>query len=102
VLCSFYYSQTKVSNFSLTIVPIDKDVFTLQVSMDDRVVSGVKVIQPVQNLFAPISDDLWLDQSFCLSDVTLQGARGHELGDKVDIILIPPGIEQILYKDEYK
>jgi hypothetical protein len=73
----------------------------LQVPMNHWRLPGMQIMQPLQNLPAPISQHLRLDGTLGLANVRFQGAAGHELGDEVDLVavrarvLAHPGVKEV-------
>ena len=54
-------SQPEVPNLYQSSGPVDEDVVTLEVSVDDGGVAGVEVVQALQDLPAPGTNELDLD-----------------------------------------
>ena len=49
-------SKAKITNLDLALVPVDENVVTLEVSMNNRRIMAVEIEKPLQNLPTPIFD----------------------------------------------
>jgi hypothetical protein len=47
-------SEAKITNLYFPLVPIDKDIVTLQISVDHRRVMAMKIEKPSQDLPTPV------------------------------------------------
>ena len=47
-------SKSKITNLNLPLIPINKNIITLEISMDHRRLMAMQIMKPPQNLPAPM------------------------------------------------